>query len=594
MDQTLASSLRFAPAQIEVRRDGDVIHLTSPMPLQPHATCVSAWLQKWALDAPERVFLAERVAGGGGWRELRYGQALKEVMRIAQGLIRLNRSANRTVMILSENSIDHGLLTLAAMHVGQPVVPVSTAYSLIDPSFSKLRHIAQLIQPGIVFVSDLQKYGPALEAIRLEATSMAELTAEPVGPEVHAAHAATTPDSIAKILFTSGSTGVPKGVINTQRMLTANQQQSLQVWPFLADQPPVVVDWLPWNHTFGGNYSFNLVLSNGGTLYIDGGKPVPGLFEESVRNLREIAPTMYFNVPKGFDLLIPLLEEDDGLRSHFFSKCSFAFYAAASLPANQWDRFLALAERERGGDIALVSSWGSTETAPLCTAVHFPVPGPGIIGLPVSGLEVKLVPNGDKYEARVRGPNITPGYFAEPGQTHAAFDEDGYYLMGDAVRFADPDQPEKGIVFDGRVAEDFKLTSGTWVNVGKLRVHLLSVAEGLIQDAVITGHGRDEVGAMLFLNPNVRNGLSPEVLASRIAIALERQNQQAGSGSSTRIARAIVLHTAPRMDLGEITDKGYINQRLTLETRKSEVDRLYALEADPDVIHTNQTYEVAQ
>jgi len=594
MDQAQASRLRFAAPQVEVRRDGDVIRLTSPMPLQPHATRVSAWLQQWAIDAPERVFLAERLAGGGGWRELRYGQALNEVRRIAQGLLRLNRSANRTVMILSENSIDHGLLTLAAMHVGQPVVPVSTAYSLIDPSFSKLRHIAQLIQPGIVFVSDAQKYGPALEAIGLKATSMAELTAEPAGHEVDVAHAATTPESIAKVLFTSGSTGVPKGVINTQRMLTANQQQSLQVWPFLADQPPVVVDWLPWNHTFGGNYSFNLVLSNGGTLYIDGGKPAPGLFEESIRNLREIAPTMYFNVPKGFDLLIPLLEEDDTLRAHFFSQCSFAFYAAASLPANQWDRFLAMAARERGGDIALVSSWGSTETAPLCTAVHFPVQGPGIIGLPVSGLELKLVPNGDKYEARVRGPNITPGYFAEPHLTQAAFDEEGYYLMGDAVRFADPAQPEKGVVFDGRVAEDFKLTSGTWVNVGKLRVHLLSVAEGLIQDAVITGHGRDEVGALLFLNPTLRQGLSSDVLVSRIATALERQNQQAGSGSSTRITRAIVLHTAPRMDLGEITDKGYINQRLTLETRKSAVDRLYAEAADPDVIHMDHPHEVAQ
>jgi feruloyl-CoA synthase len=594
MDQAQASRLRFAAPQVEVRRDGDVIRLTSPMPLQPHATRVSAWLQQWAIDAPERVFLAERLAGGGGWRELRYGQALNEVRCIAQGLLRLNGSANRTVMILSENSIDHGLLTLAAMHVGQPVVPVSTAYSLIDPSFSKLRHIAQLIQPGIVFVSDAQKYGPALEAIGLKATSMAELTAEPAGHEVDVAHAATTPESVAKVLFTSGSTGVPKGVINTQRMLTANQQQSLQVWPFLADQPPVVVDWLPWNHTFGGNYSFNLVLSNGGTLYIDGGKPAPGLFEESIRNLREIAPTLYFNVPKGFDLLIPLLEEDDALRAHFFSKCSFAFYAAASLPANQWDRFLALAARERGGDIALVSSWGSTETAPLCTAVHFPVQGPGIIGLPVSGLELKLVPNGDKYEARVRGPNITPGYFAEPHLTQAAFDEEGYYLMGDAVRFADPAQPEKGVVFDGRVAEDFKLTSGTWVNVGKLRVHLLSVAEGLIQDAVITGHGRDEVGALLFLNPTLRQGLSSDVLASRIATALERQNQQAGSGSSTRIARAIVLHTVPRMDLGEITDKGYINQRLTLETRKSAVDRLYAEAADPDVIHMDHPHEVAQ
>ncbi|MBT2321919.1 feruloyl-CoA synthase [Variovorax paradoxus] len=579
---TMTSGLRLARAAVAVeqRPDGAKI-LCSPTPLKPHARTVSDWLARWAEEAPDRVFLAER--RGGEWHKLLYADAADQVLRLSEGLLCRGLGPEAPLMILSDNGIEHALLALAAMHVGIPVAPISPAYSVLSQDHAKLRQIAALLRPGAVYACDPARYAKALQAIGRRSLSFAELVTTATGPSAAIANAAVTPDTVAKILFTSGSTGSPKGVINTQRMLTANQQQSLQVWPFLQDAPPTVVDWLPWNHTFGGNYNFHLVLSNGGTMYIDGGKPVPTLFEESVRNLREIAPTVYFNVPRGFDLLLPQLEQDRALRRHLFSRCRFFFYAGAALPQNAWDRFQRVAREETGADVALVSAWGATETAPLCLAVHFPIDRAGVVGLPVPGCELKLVPSAGKLEARVRGPNISPGYYGSPELTRSAFDDEGFYLIGDALRFLDPIRPERGLVFDGRVAEDFKLRTGTWVHVGALRVQLLAACDPIVQDAVLTGHDRDEIGALLFLHPAA--AAMPEVeVRAHVARGLSRLNASNETGSATRVARALIQVSAPRADAGEITDKGYINQRAVLTLRAVEVERLHADATDGDVI----------
>ncbi len=579
---TLRSRLRMAATEVQVDRRADgAIHLRSPQALEPSVPATGHWLERWACEAPSRVFLAQRDAQGG-WRQVRYADALARVRELAQGLIDAGASASRPLAILSGNSIEHALLTQAALHVGIPVVPVSVAYSLVDPSFGKLRHIIDKTRPGVVFTEDPQRYAKALEAIGRDSVSVESLRKTPT-EAVDRLFAQVDHDTVAKIMFTSGSTGFPKGVINTQRMLTVNQQQSAQVWRFLPEQPPVMVDWLPWNHTFGGNYNFNLVLSNGGTLYIDGGKPLPGQFDESLRTLREIAPTLYCNVPRAFDMLLPHLEHDAAFRRHFFSRCSFVFYAGAALPATTWERLERLAQQERDGDLALVSSWGATETAPMCAGAHGVASQAGVIGLPVPGCEIKLVPNGSKLEARVRGPNITPGYHADEELTRQAFDDEGFYRIGDALKFVDPQDAARGLAFDGRVAEDFKLRTGTWVHVGQLRLNLLEAAAPLVQDAVITGHDRDAAGALLFLNASATRDLAPQQLQLRLAQALSHLNAGSGGGSSTQVARALVLGEPPRVDLGEITDKGYINQRAVLEHRRAEVERLYA-GADPGVI----------
>lgn len=573
MSQRLHSDLRFAPAKVEVERraDGSLL-LRSPMALGPFARCVTEWLVAWARKAPERVFLGERA--GTGWRKVTYRETLEAVRAIGQGLLERGLSAERPLAILSDNSVDHALLALGAQHVGVPIVPISPAYSLMSKDFAKLKYIFELVRPALVWTADAEKFAPALDAVGASATPLEALRAAKPGAPVDAAHAQVGPDTVAKILFTSGSTGQPKGVINTQRMLTANQQMLAQGWPFVEARPPVVVDWLPWNHTFGGNHNFNLVLRNGGTLYVDGGKPVPGLIETTAKNLAEIAPTMYFNVPRGFDLLLPFLEQDVALRANFFRELDMVFYAAAALPQNLWERLEKLAVAEKGGKLAMLSAWGSTETAPLATQVHFHIPVAGVIGLPVAGCSLKLVPSAGKLEVRVQGPNVTPGYYQREDLTRAAFDEEGYYRIGDAVKFADPNEPAKGIVFDGRVAEDFKLSTGTWVSVGGVRVRLIAACNPIVQDAVITGHDRDEIGALVFLSPAAQ-GMSPEAIRGKLAEGL-RALAGEGGGSSTRPSRLLVLSEPPSIDANEITDKGYINQRAVLEKRMALVEQLYA------------------
>jgi len=598
-----------APAVTVEELDGGGMLLSSPQALEAYAERVADPLIHWASTAPDRTFLAERDADGR-WRRISYRQALQQVEALAQALLDRGVDADSPVVILSGNGVDMALLQLAAMHIGAPAAPISPAYSLMSGDHAKLKHIVGLLQPKLIYVANAAPFTKAFAALDLsavelvtssdaagavDATPFSTLLDTPVTTAVGAALARTGPDSVAKILFTSGSTGMPKGVLNTQRMLCSNQQAIIQCWRFLTEQPPVFVDWLPWNHTFGGNHNFNMALFNGGTLYVDAGKPVPGLIEQTVANLREISPTVYFNVPVGFDGLLPFLEQDAELRDNFFRDLQLIFYAGAALPQNLWERIEQVSVQSRGVRVPLVSAWGSTETAPLNTIVHYPLERAGVIGNPAPGTEVKLVPNSGKLELRVRGPNIMPGYYKDQARSAEAFDADGFYCMGDAGKLADPDDPAKGIVFDGRVAENFKLMSGTWVHVGALRIAAIAAGAPLMQDAVVTGHAQEEVGLLIFPNrsgclsvcPDVDAEIPlpallarPEVRAQLVA-GLQVYNRE-HPGSSNRVARILLMSEPPNIDANEITDKGYINQRAVLERRTDLVERLYA--DDPDVI----------
>ena len=568
--------------------DGSFV-LRSPEPLGDYARCVGEWLERWARTTPDAVALAERdgTAGGDGWRCLTWAQTRQQVGAIAQALLDLRLPAGAPVVVLSDNAVDHALLLLAGLHIGRPVCTVSSAYCRLTRDFTKIRAIVQTLQPALLYASDAAVYGPAIQACDFHgpvvlgsghdtvpgALPFSALTQAVESPAVQRAFDAIAPDDHAKYLLTSGSTGHPKVVINTHRMLCANQQMMAQTWRFLADTKPVLLDWLPWSHTFGANHNLHLVLRHGGTLYIDDGRPAPGLVERTARNLRAVQPTLYFNVPRGLDMLLPLLEADDTLARAALARLQMVFYAGAALTNASWQRLQALAARVRAEPLWLTTSWGATETSPAVTSAHWKLDGAGNIGLPLPGMELKFVPNGEKLELRVRGVSVFPGYRNAPELTQAAFDDEGYYRIGDAGRLADPARPEAGVLFDGRVAEDFKLGTGTWVSVGTLRVKLVSALAPLVQDAVITGHDRAEAGALLFPSAQAA-ALEPPALQAALQAGLQRLNADA-AGSSGRIARVRVLSEPPSADAGEITDKGYLNQRAVLARRAAEVEALY-------------------
>ena len=604
--------VRLGGADVRVERRGDgAILMRSPHPLPPFAHTLTERLAHWAKAAPERVFLARR-DGAGAWRALTYAQALAAVRSVAAALLARELSPERPIAILSGNDVEHALLGLAAMHVGIPYAPISVPYSLLSRDFGKLKSIVEMLSPGLVFAADGKTFSRALaaavpagvEIVVAEnlpagrpATAFADLLQAQPAAAVEAAHARVGPQTIAKILFTSGSTGQPKGVINTQLMLCANQAMIRACFAFLSDEPPVVVDWLPWNHTFGGNHNFGAVLDNGGSLYIDEGRPLPGAIAATVRNLREVAPTIYFNVPKGYEMLIPYLESDRGLRETFFRRLNVMFYAGANASQQVLEALQRLAVKTTGERIVFLSSLGSTETAPLALACTWASERAGNIGLPAPGVELKLVPRQEKLEARLKGVNIMPGYWRAPALSAAAFDEEGFYKIGDALKFADAADPSKGLLFDGRLAEDFKLATGTWVSVGPLRAALIARCAPLVLDVVLAGAERDAVAALVFPDLDacrrVAGNLPADLGAARIyadprvraefARLLAALGEEA-TGTSRRIARAVLLAEPPSLDRGEMTDKGSINQRAVLLHRAGLVEDLYADPPPPHVI----------
>jgi feruloyl-CoA synthase len=590
------------PAVSIDRRDDGTIYLRPKMALGEYPLRLTDRLHHWAKAAPNRIFMAERDTSGS-WRQISYAQLLTSSRHIASALLARGLSADKPIVILSGNSIDHALLAFGALYAGIPFCPVSPAYSLISKDYGKLGFVMKLLTPGLVFADDATKFAEALSAnvppeIEIVAsrgdvpgrklTKLGDLLAAPEHPGLEAAHDAIGPDTIAKFLLTSGSTGKPKAVINTQRMICANQVMLRETLAFLKDEPPVIVDWLPWNHTFGGNHNIGLTLYNGGSMYLDAGKPMPGGIEETVRNLREISPTVYFNVPKGYESLLPYLRDDKALRARFFHRLHAMFFSGAALSPYVWNSLDELAVQETGFRVPVLTGLGATETAPFFMSVKPATSRSGHVGLPVSGNEAKLVPDNGKLEVRARGPNVTPGYWRQPELTAAAFDDEGFYKFGDAIKPVVSEDFSAGFDFDGRIAEDFKLASGTWVSVGPLRARLIAAGAPLVRDVVIAGINRDEVSALVILDLDgcrvVNPALAPDDLAAAASDSLIRDALRerlakflaAATGSSNRITRAVLIDTALSIDRGEVTDKGSINQRAVLDHRSRLVDELYS------------------
>ena len=598
-------AVRLGPRDVvcEHRADG-TIHLTSPHALAPYPAKLTERLEYWAAAAPERTYLAQRAAASG-WRKISYGATLEQVRRIGAALQRRDLSPERPIAILSGNDIEHALIGLASMYVGIPYAPISPAYALISNDFERLRSIIDLITPGLVFAADGDSYARAIDAavrpdvevvvtrnpILGRPTTLFEtlLAPTPTGA-ADAAHGSVSPDTIAKLVFTSGSTGAPKAVINTQRMWCSNQAMILSQLAFFADEPPVIVDWSPWHHTAGGNHNFGFVLYNGGTLYIDEGKPTAGAIETTVKNLREIATNWYFTVPKGYEALLPYFHADARLRETFFSRLKVLWFAGAALSQSVFDEMQELERATCGERIMFLTGLGSTESAPMAIARMWQSGDSTNMGVPVPGVELKLVPSEGKLEARLRGPNIMPGYWRQRDLTAQAFDEEGFYKLGDALKFEDPGDARAGLLFDGRVAEDFKLTTGTWVNVGLLRARLLAQLEPYARDVVIAGADHDEIGALIFPNLEACRKLATAADVTCDARVRKELGARLGAfakmstGSSNRVRRVILVGEAPSLDAGEMTDKGSINQRAVLERRADLVAELYAPEPSPRVL----------
>lgn len=597
--------IRFAPKEVQVQRRGDgSILLSSPIELNGCAGNIVDYLEMWAAAEPERVFLAQRAAGGG-WQTLDYAQAWQQVQAVAQALLDSGLTPQTPIAILSGASLDHAVLTLAGMLAGIPVAPISPNYTLLPPALPRLQEIAELLQPGLVFVEDAARFAPARALPQLAGArwlcaqgggtgmqTIASLHGTRPGPGLRAARQAVQPDSVAKVLFTSGSTGSPKGVLNTHGMLCAAVQAAGLL--VVSDQVPVILDWLPWHHTVGGNATLHGVLREGGSLFIDDGRPTPTDFFRTVENIRQVRPTSMLSVPSAIQMLADMMDTDDDLRLAFFSRLRRLGYAGASLPQEVWNRIQALAVRTIGTQIAFTAGYGTTETGPGISTTHWASPGGGEIGLPFPGLTIKLVPFEDRYEIRVKGPNVTPGYLRRPDLTAAAFDDESFYRVGDLVQFAHPERPEDGLRFAGRLAENFKLSNGSWVATGELRLAVIQACQPMVTDLVIAAPDRDDIRLMVWVHPAerqragapVEGQMAPEAyaaLADRLAGLLRSYNQGAG-GNTHRIAAFRILHTAASIGAGETTDKGYVNQRGVLACRAALVDELYSSHPGPEVV----------
>ena len=605
---TTSASFRpfeFGVTRARHRQHGGHTYLQADQALDAYPQRMTDRLVHWAHATPERTLYARRdPALGGEWRHLSFAQALEAARCIGQALLDRGLSAERPLVILSENSLEHAMLALGAMYAGVPFCAVSPAYSLISQDFDKLRHVLDTLTPGLVYADDWKRYGRAIEAVVPAGTEVAinkiadhatttraltpfdALVQTKASPAVDAAMQATGPDTIVKFLFTSGSTKLPKAVINTQRMICANQQQMRQSMPVIAEDPLVLMDWMPWNHTAGGNHNFFMVVFNGGTLYIDDGKPTPALLGETLRNLREVAPTWYFNVPVGFEAIANAMQTDAELRRNFLSRVRQLFYAGAALAQPIWDSLYAAAEQEYGERVVMTAGLGMTESSPFGLFVTTPHSKAGDLGLPAPGLELKLVPMGDKTEIRYRGPNITPGYWRGEEATAEAFDEEGYFCTGDAVQWIDPNDIHQGLRFDGRIAEDFKLATGTFVSVGPMRARIAAAGAPYVQDAVITGLNLKEVGALIFptaacrtlsglpASATLKEVLESPAVQSHFQVVVNKL-AASGTGSANRVARLHLMAEPPSIDKGEVTDKGSINQRAVLKHRAALVDALH-------------------
>jgi feruloyl-CoA synthase len=594
-------------AAAEQRADGSTI-IRSVEELGPYPRAIVDALEAWAHKTPDAMLIADRE--GEGWRKLSFADVLARIPPLAQALLDAGLSPERPLMILSGNEIEHFLLGMAAIWVGIPYSPISPAYSLVSTDFGKLRHIADLLTPGMLYASDGAKFAPAIEAVfgadvpvivrtnplsGRKSSLFDDLLQTPVTAAVAKAHDAITADTIAKVLFTSGSTGLPKGVITTNRMMACNQQMIRQALAFVADEPPVLLDWMPWNHVAGGSHNTGIAIYNGGSFYIDDGKPTPARIGRTLENLKTVQPTFFTNVPKAYEFLVAAFDEHPEARRNLFARLKLLQYAGAGLSQHVFEGLDKAARAETGERVMIITGYGSTETAPFAFTTTWPVEEAGHIGLPAAGITVKLVANGDKTELRLKGPNVTPGYWRDADKTREAFDEEGFYQIGDAVRFADPDDLTRGFVFDGRVTEDFKLSTGTWVNFAAVRGAVISACAPLIRDVVLTGLDRNIIGAMIFPDlaacarhaglpgdADAATVLQHPAVREKFAESLTALAQKS-TGSSTLVARALVMLDQPDIDKGEVTDKGSINQRAVRTHRPDLVESLYADTPGPDI-----------
>ncbi|MCA0873237.1 feruloyl-CoA synthase [Seohaeicola saemankumensis] len=577
----------------EDRADGAIL-LKSGLEMGPVARNTGEWLHRWADETPERVFIAER--DGDGWREMTYSQTLGQVRAVAAALLARGLGPGKPIVVLSGPSVDHGILTLAAQYIGAPTVPLAEQYSLIGDAHPRVVYAVEKTKPALIYAADAGPYGDALalpelagieKVVSIGASAdngfhaFADLLAGEPGAELDAAYAAVDHDTLAKILFTSGSTSMPKGVPQTQGMMCVNQAQYLACLPLLGARHHTIVDWLPWNHVFAGSSDFNMVLANGGSLYLDDGKPVKGLFEKTLTTLKLKTGTLSFNVPVAYAMLVDAMRKDEALKRDFFTDLDMIFYAGASLPADVWGALEDMAREVTGKVPMMTSSWGMTETAPACIIHHQGGAQTGMIGVPVPELEVKLIPEQpERYELRVRGPNVMPGYYEDPEKTAETFDDEGFLITGDAVRFIDPDDIAQGVKFDGRISEDFKLLTGTWVQAGTLRLNALAALKGLVQDVVVTGADRNSLGLLIFPDPHLHlpdggdGTVSDADYRAQITERLHKLAEEA-TGSSTRIVRAMVMAEPPSVGDGEITAKGSLNNRVILTRRADLLERLY-------------------